>query len=58
MQRKVGHVLHDMLQAIERMETITHGKTLEDFSTDCNCNGWHSGRLKSFRKQAAPYLTR
>jgi uncharacterized protein with HEPN domain len=31
MRRKVGHVLHDILEAIERIEHITRGKTLADF---------------------------
>ncbi len=31
MARKVGHVLHDMLEAIERVEQITLGKTFADF---------------------------
>ncbi|MGH8639236.1 MAG: HepT-like ribonuclease domain-containing protein, partial [Burkholderiales bacterium] len=29
--RKVSHVLHDILEAIERVEEITRGKTLADF---------------------------
>jgi uncharacterized protein with HEPN domain len=31
MPRKVGHVIHDILEAIERVEEITRGKTLPDF---------------------------
>jgi len=31
MARKVGHVLHDILEAIERVEQITDGKTFADF---------------------------
>jgi uncharacterized protein with HEPN domain len=31
MARKVGHVLHDILEAIERIEEITDGKSLVDF---------------------------
>jgi uncharacterized protein with HEPN domain len=31
MARKVSHVLHDMLEAIERIEQITRGKTFADF---------------------------
>ena len=31
MARKVGHVLHDMLEAIERVDQITRGKTFDDF---------------------------
>jgi uncharacterized protein with HEPN domain len=31
MTRKVGHALHDILEAIERVQGITHGKTLADF---------------------------
>ena len=31
MQRKVGHVLDDVLEAIERVEHITRGKTFADF---------------------------
>jgi len=32
MARKVGHALHDMLEAIERVEQITQGKTLAEFA--------------------------
>jgi uncharacterized protein with HEPN domain len=31
MAREVGHVLHDILEAIERVERITRGKTFADF---------------------------
>jgi uncharacterized protein with HEPN domain len=31
MVRKVGHAIHDILKAIERVETITRNKTLADF---------------------------
>ena len=31
MPRKVGHVIHDILEAIERVEEITRGKTFADF---------------------------
>ena len=31
MPRRVDHVLHDILQAIERVEEVTHGKTLQEF---------------------------
>lgn len=31
MARKVGHALHDMLEAIERVEQITRGRTLDEF---------------------------
>jgi uncharacterized protein with HEPN domain len=31
MARKVGHALHDILEAIERIEEITNGKSLVDF---------------------------
>jgi uncharacterized protein with HEPN domain len=31
MARKVGHILHDILEAIERIEEITDGKSLVDF---------------------------
>ena len=34
MPRKVGHVLHDILEAIDRVEEITHGKTLADFERE------------------------
>ena len=32
MPRRVDHVLHDILEAIERVEEITHGKTLREFA--------------------------
>ena len=31
MARKIGHALHDILEAIARVEEITHGKTLQEF---------------------------
>lgn len=31
MPRRVDHVLHDIFQAIDRIEEITRGKTLADF---------------------------
>jgi uncharacterized protein with HEPN domain len=31
MARKVGHALHDMLEAIDRVEQITRGKMLVEF---------------------------
>ena len=31
MARKVGHALHDILEAIDRIEEITRGKSLADF---------------------------
>jgi uncharacterized protein with HEPN domain len=34
MQRKVGHAVYDMLEAIERIEQVTNRKTLEDFNAD------------------------
>jgi uncharacterized protein with HEPN domain len=33
MPRKVGHVIHDILEAIDRVEEITPGKTLADFES-------------------------
>lgn len=56
MPRKVGHVIHDILEAIDRVEEVTRGKTLSDFEkqlavalTLCN------GRSKSFQKRAAEF---
>jgi uncharacterized protein with HEPN domain len=31
MARKVAHVIHDILEAIERVEEITHGKSFDEF---------------------------
>jgi uncharacterized protein with HEPN domain len=31
MERKIGHAIHDILEAITRVEQITRGKTLSDF---------------------------
>jgi uncharacterized protein with HEPN domain len=31
MPRRVDHVLHDILEAIGRVEEVTHGKTLAEF---------------------------
>jgi uncharacterized protein with HEPN domain len=33
MPRRVDHVLHDILEAIERVEEITRGKTLREFES-------------------------
>jgi uncharacterized protein with HEPN domain len=33
MPRKVGHAIHDILQAIERVEEVTRGKALPDFES-------------------------
>jgi len=33
MARKVGHAIHDILEAIERIEEVTQGRTLADFET-------------------------
>jgi uncharacterized protein with HEPN domain len=35
MPRKIGHALHDILEAIARIEEITQGKTFSDFE-----NSW------------------
>jgi uncharacterized protein with HEPN domain len=34
MERDLAPVLHDILQAIERVEIVTAGKTLEEFTAD------------------------
>jgi len=34
MVRKVEHVIHDILEAIERIEEITHGKSLDEFEAN------------------------
>ena len=34
MERDLAPVLHDILQAIERIEIVTSGKTLAEFSAD------------------------
>jgi uncharacterized protein with HEPN domain len=31
MARKVGHAIHDILEAIERIEEVTRGRSLADF---------------------------
>jgi len=33
MPRRVDHVLHDILQAIDRIEDVTRGKTLKDLES-------------------------
>jgi uncharacterized protein with HEPN domain len=33
MPRKVGHAIHEILQAIERIEEVTSGKMFSDFET-------------------------
>jgi uncharacterized protein with HEPN domain len=35
MPRKVGHIIHDILEAIDRVEQLTRDKTLSDFE-----NSW------------------
>lgn len=32
MPRRIDHVLSDILEAITRIETVTHGKSLQEFS--------------------------
>jgi hypothetical protein len=34
MARKIGHLLHDILEAIEHIEHATHGKTLPEFEAN------------------------
>jgi uncharacterized protein with HEPN domain len=34
MSRKVGHVLHDILEAIDRIEHVTRGRTLAEFESN------------------------
>ncbi len=34
MQRKVGHSLHDILEAIGRIETVTNERSLTEFEAD------------------------
>ena len=34
MPRKVGHAIHDILEAVERVEEITRNKTLIDFESN------------------------
>ena len=34
MQRKVSHALHDILEAIGRIESVANGKTLTEFEAD------------------------
>lgn len=31
MVRRIGHVIHDILEAIERVEEVTRGKSLDEF---------------------------
>jgi uncharacterized protein with HEPN domain len=33
MPRKVGHVIHDILEAIDRIQQVTSGKTLQEFES-------------------------
>ena len=33
MARKVGHAIHDILEAIERVDEVTRGKTFEEFES-------------------------
>jgi uncharacterized protein with HEPN domain len=39
MARKVGHAIHDILEAIERIEEITQGRSLADFEASWQL-GW------------------
>jgi hypothetical protein len=34
MSRKIGHVLHDIREAIDRIEHVTYGRTLADFEAN------------------------
>jgi hypothetical protein len=33
MARKIGHAVHDILEAIERVDEVTRGKTFEEFES-------------------------
>jgi uncharacterized protein with HEPN domain len=47
MPRRVDHVLHDILQAIERVEGITSGKTLHEFEANWQLRWLELPKLKS-----------
>lgn len=34
MARAIDHVIHDIVEAIERVDLLTRGRTLDDFKTD------------------------
>jgi hypothetical protein len=51
MARKVRHAFKDILEAIERVDQITRGKTLAEFWQVGSCGGSSSARSKSFPKQ-------
>jgi uncharacterized protein with HEPN domain len=43
MTRKIGHALHDILTAIDRIESVTRGLTLDDFEASWELS-WLVGR--------------
>jgi uncharacterized protein with HEPN domain len=55
MPRKVGHAVHDILEAIDRIEEITRDKTLLDFENSWQLRWLVQRAMKSFPKQAAPF---
>jgi len=57
MSRKIGHAIHDILEAIERVEQITRHKTLTDFETVGSCVGLCKERSRSSPKQAVQFPT-
>jgi len=55
MPRKVGHAIHVIFEAIDRIEQITGGKSLSEFEASRYAGSFNE-RLKSYRKQVARFL--
>jgi len=54
MERDLKPVLHDILQAIERVETVTSGKTLAEFSADWRLSYIVQRAIEIISKAARP----
>lgn len=57
MARKVGHAIHDILEAIGRIEELTRGKSLEDFETSWQMRWLVQRTIEIIPRRAGPFLT-
>jgi uncharacterized protein with HEPN domain len=55
MARKVAHALHDILEAIERIEEITDGKSLVDFEASWQLRWLVQRAIEIIPKQVARF---
>ena len=55
MPRKVGHAIHDILEAIDRIEQITRGKMLSDFESSWQLRWLVHRAIEIISEQAARF---